>query len=189
MGSPAKPPPPRDAPPGADAGTDPGAEFRAAVGPVRPVRGGQRQQPPPRVPSAPLRRRPRAPPSRTLTPTELPAIEAHATVRMAQPGVPSRLLRRLDGERFEPEAELDLHGLTAAQAAPALLRFVADCLAAGCERVRVIHGKGGRQAGDLPVLKPLAIASLKGHPAVLALRSAGPRDGGSGALRVLLRRV
>ena len=187
MGS--KPESSKDAPPP----DDPGAEFRAAVGPVRPLRSRQGlNQPPPR-PSAPLRRRPAAapspPPAPTLTPVELPVIEAQATVRMALPGVPNRLLRRLDGERFEPEAELDLHGLTAAQAAPALQRFIADCLAAGCERVRVIHGKGGRAVGDLPVLKPLAIASLKGHPAVLALRSAGPRDGGSGALRVLLRRT
>jgi DNA-nicking Smr family endonuclease len=55
--------------------------------------------------------------------------------------------------------------------------------------VRIIHGKGQRRGQDLPVLKPLVIESLKGHPAVLALRSAGPRDGGSGAVRVLLRRA
>ena len=99
------------------------------------------------------------------------------------------MLRRLDGDHFDAEAELDLHGLTAAQAMPTLRRFIADCVADGCERVRIIHGKGGRSVGDLPVLKPLAIESLKEHPAVLALRSAGARDGGSGALRVLLRRA
>jgi DNA-nicking Smr family endonuclease len=119
----------------------------------------------------------------------LPVIEPGATVRLAQPGVPSRALRRLDGERFEAEAELDLHGLTAVQAAGALQAFIADSLAAGCERVRIIHGKGQRAGQGLPVLKPLVIESLKGHPAVLALRSAGPRDGGTGALRALLRRA
>lgn len=87
------------------------------------------------------------------------------------------------------EAQLDLHGLTAPQASAALQAFIADCLTAGCERVRIIHGKGQRPGQDLPVLKPLVIESLRGHPAVLALRSAGPRDGGSGAVRVLLRRA
>ncbi|MFZ5492612.1 MAG: Smr/MutS family protein [Pseudomonadota bacterium] len=161
------------------------AEFRAAVGPVRPLR--QTKQTPAAMPRRPWRKPQPAPPP--PLPIDLPVIEPNATVRAAQSGVPGHVLRRLDGERFDAEAELDLHGLTAAQATSALQRFIADCLAAGCERVRVIHGKGGRTSADLPVLKPLAIQSLKGHPAVLALRSAGPRDGGSGALRVLLRRV
>jgi DNA-nicking Smr family endonuclease len=179
MGSKPKPPP--------DAGLpdDGESEFRAAVGPVRPLR--QTKQTPAPPPRRPWRKPQPAPPS--PLPIDLPVIEPNATVRLAQPGVPGRVLRRLDGERFGAEAELDLHGLTADQAARALHRFVADCLVAGCERVRVIHGKGARSADDLPVLKPLAIASLKGHPAVLALRSAGPQDGGSGALRVLLRRA
>ncbi|MGK2940323.1 MAG: Smr/MutS family protein [Immundisolibacter sp.] len=64
-----------------------------------------------------------------------------------------------------------------------------DCLEAGCQRVRVIHGKGGRMDHSPPVLKSLVIGSLKRHPAVLALRTAGPRDGASGALRILLRHM
>lgn len=176
MASKANPPPEAD---------DPGAEFRAAVGPVTRLR-----QPPRSESSAPARPVPRrgAPPAppRTL-PAVLPVIEPGTTVRLAQPGVPTRLLRRLDGERFVAEAELDLHGLTAAQAVSALHDFIADCLAAGRERVRVIHGKGHRPGQGPPVLKALVVESLKGHPAVLAQRSAGPRDGGSGALRVLLR--
>ncbi len=167
--------------------TDPGAEFRAAVGPVRPLRQPPRSESAPAArPAARRGKRPEAPPP---LPAVLSVIEPGATVRLAQPGVPNRALRRLDGERFEAEAELDLHGLTAAQAARALQAFIADSLAAGCERVRIIHGKGQRPGQGLPVLKPLVVESLKGHPAVLALRSAGPRDGGTGALRALLRRA
>ncbi len=177
MGSKTDPP---DAP-------DPGAEFRAAVGPVRPLRQPPRKEP--IGPTRPLPRRGKSPAPPLMPPTALPVIEPGATVRMAQPGVPTGLLRRLDGERFVAEAELDLHGLTAAKATPALQTFIADCLAAGCERVRIIHGKGQRADRGPPVLKPLVIESLKGHPEVLALRSAGPRDGGSGAVRVLLRRA
>lgn len=164
---------------------DPGAEFRAAVGPVRPLRQPPRSESPLAV--RPASRRGKRLESPPPLPAVLPVIAPGATVRMAQPGVPNRALRRLDGELFAAEAELDLHGLTAAQAAAALQAFIADCLAAGCERVRIIHGKGQRPGQGLPVLKPLVIESLKGHPAVLALRSAGPRDGGTGALRALLR--
>lgn len=165
---------------------DPGAEFRAAVGPVRPLRQAPRSELPlaARTATAARSQRPQA---AVPLPAVLPVIEPGATVRLAQAGVPNRALRRLDGELFLAEAELDLHGLTAARAGPALQSFIAECVAAGCERVRIIHGKGQRPGQGLPVLKPLVIESLKGHPAVLALRSAGSRDGGSGALRVLLR--
>jgi DNA-nicking Smr family endonuclease len=163
---------------------DPGAEFRAAVGPVRPLNRAPPSVPPPARAATPRRKRPGALPP---LPAVLPVIDPGATVRLAQSGVPNRALRRLDGEWFVADAELDLHGLTAIQATAALQAFIADCLAAGCERVRIIHGKGQRPGQGLPVLKPLVIESLRGHPAVLALRSAGPRDGGTGALRALLR--
>lgn len=164
---------------------DPGAEFRAAVGPVRPLRQPPRSESP--LPVRPASRRGKQLESPPPLPAVLPVIAPGATVRLAQPGVPNRALRRLDGELFAAEAELDLHGLTVAQATAALQAFITDCLAVGCERVRIIHGKGQRPGQGLPVLKPLVIESLKGHPAVLALRSAGPRDGGTGALRALLR--
>ena len=180
-GKPKKPvPQPAEGPPAAP---DPGAEFRAAVGAVRPLRDS-----PPRVETARRRRPPRRPVERPAPP--LPAASALGaadTVRLLRPGLPDRLLARLDGERFEPDAELDLHGLTAAQAAAALGAFIDACRREGCERLRIIHGKGRRSEAAQPVLKALVLTSLTGHPAVLALRSAGRRDGGSGAVRVLLR--
>lgn len=178
------PEPPQDASAPAD---DPGAEFRASVGPVRPLRRG-----PARVEPAPARVTPRrGSPASVADPAALaaPVIAANETVRSAQPGTPARQFARLDGENFAADAELDLHGLTLAQAAPALAAFLAECQRRGCERLRIIHGKGLRSEAAQPVLKGFVFASLKGHPAVLALRSAGRRDGGSGALRVLLRRV
>lgn len=177
MGSKATPPPEPD---------DPAAEFRAAVGAVRPLRGGAaRVEPAPRPP--PPRRPADAPPVPALA--DLPPLPPGETVRLLKPGVPVRALRRLDGEHFVADAELDLHGLTVPQASRALNTFIDACLREGCERLRVIHGKGLRSQDPQPVLKGLVVASLTGHPAVLALRSAGRRDGASGAVRVLLRRV
>ena len=162
---------------------DPGAEFRAAVGAVRPLRH--------RAPRVETVRR-RAPSRRPVALPGSPLLEASApggadTVSLLRPGLSERLLARLDGDRFDPDAELDLHGLTAAQAAAALAAFIDACRREGCERLRIIHGKGRRSEAAQPVLKALVLASLKEHPAVLALRSAGRRDGGSGAVRVLLR--
>ncbi len=177
MGSKATPPPEPD---------DPATEFRAAVGAVRPLRGGAR-----RVDPAPRRQPARVPSQEppVPAPADLPLLEPGETVRWLKPGVPARALRRLDGEDFAAEAELDLHGLTVPQATRALHAFLGDCLHEGCERLRIIHGKGLRSPDPQPVLKGLVVASLKGHPAVLALRSAGRRDGASGAVRVLLRRA
>ncbi|WP_372695866.1 Smr/MutS family protein [Immundisolibacter sp.] len=177
MGSKATPPPEPD---------DPAAEFRAAVGAVRPLRGGAPRAEPARRPP-PARRPADAPPVPGLA--DLPPLQPGETVRWLKPGVPVRALRRLDGEDFAADAELDLHGLTVPQATRALHAFLDDCLHEGCERLRIIHGKGLRSPDPQPVLKGLVVASLKGHPAVLALRSAGRRDGASGAVRVLLRRA
>ncbi|GAB4358975.1 MAG: Smr/MutS family protein [Immundisolibacter sp.] len=177
MGSKAAPPPEPD---------DPAAEFRAAVGTVRPLRRtAQRVDPAPRRP--PTRPLPQTLP--VPAPADLAVPEPGQTVRWSMPGVPARALRRLDGEDFAAQAELDLHGLTVSQAARALHVFLDACLQEGCERLRIIHGKGLRSPNSQPVLKGLVVASLKGHPAVRALRSAGRRDGASGAVRVLLRRV
>lgn len=179
-----QPKPPRDAPIPAD---DPGAEFRAAVGPVRPLRRGPARVGPP--PGRASRGRSRAMAMPIPAAADWPVVAANETVHIAQPGTPARQLARLDGEDFAADAELDLHGLTLAQAGPALATFIAECQRRGRERLRIIHGKGLRSEAAQPVLKAFVIASLKGHPAALALRSAGHHDGGSGALRVLLRRL
>lgn len=177
MGSKATPPPEPD---------DPAAEFRAAVGAVRPLRGGVPRAEPARRPQ-PQRRPVDGPAVPALA--DLPPLQPGETVRLLKPGVPARALRRLDGEQFVADAELDLHGLTVPQATRALHAFIDDCLREGCQRLRVIHGKGLSSQDPQPVLKGLVVASLKGHPAVLALRSASRRDGASGAMRVLLRRA
>jgi DNA-nicking Smr family endonuclease len=154
---------------------------------VRPLRRGLARVEPARARVTPRRGHPAA--IADPAPLTAPAFAANETVRIAQPGTPARQLARLDGEDFAADAELDLHGLTLAQAGPALATFIAECLRRGRERLRIIHGKGLRSEAAQPVLKAFVIASLKGHPAALALRSAGHRDGGSGALRVLLRRL
>jgi DNA-nicking Smr family endonuclease len=103
-----------------------------------------------------------------------------------RPGVPEYVLRKLRRGQYRVQGELDLHGLTVAQAKQALREFLAAALArhAGC--VRIIHGKGLRSGHRGPVLKSAASGVLQRNAAVVAYVSARPVDGGTGALYVLL---
>ncbi len=104
-----------------------------------------------------------------------------------RPGVQESVLRRLRREQFPIGAEIDLHGLTAAQAEAELRRFLGSALARGVACVRIVHGKGHRSGDRGPVLKATVNALLRRSPPVLAFSSASPRTGGTGATTVLLR--
>ena len=102
--------------------------------------------------------------------------------------LPERTFRRLRRGRYRIEDETDLHGLTVAQARSQLRAFIAEATARGLGCVRVIHGKGLRSGPRGPVLKTGVQRWLARWDEVLAFVSARARDGGSGAVYVLLRR-
>ena len=102
--------------------------------------------------------------------------------------LPERTFRRLRRGRYRIEDETDLHGLTAAQARTRLRVFIVESARRGLGCVRVIHGKGLRSGPRGPVLKALVQRWLARWEEVLAFVSARARDGGSGAVYVLLRR-
>ncbi|PSQ93106.1 MAG: hypothetical protein BRD57_01940 [Proteobacteria bacterium SW_6_67_9] len=106
----------------------------------------------------------------------------------ARAGVQDRVLKRLRRGRYAMQAELDLHGLTRAEAGRELAAFIHDCRSRGLTGVRIIHGKGRRSANEGPVLKPAVAGWLRQRAEVLAFATARPVDGGAGALYVLLAR-
>ncbi|MDH5660200.1 MAG: Smr/MutS family endonuclease, partial [Gammaproteobacteria bacterium] len=55
--------------------------------------------------------------------------------------------------------------------------------------VRIIHGKGYRSEQKIPVLKTHVAYWLPQHRDVMAFSSAQARDGGTGALYVILKVV
>ncbi|HEY8521259.1 MAG TPA: Smr/MutS family protein [Gammaproteobacteria bacterium] len=114
-------------------------------------------------------------------------VAAHDT-SFRRAGISERTLRELGRGRFRVQAELDLHGMTRAEAREALKAFVADARDAGLGCVRVIHGKGRRSGPDGPVLKASVQTWLTQWEDVLAFAPARAEHGGSGALLVLLRR-
>jgi len=124
-----------------------------------------------------------------------------------QAGVDRRTEERLKKGRMQIEARLDLHGMTQVQAHAALADFTERCQRAGMRCVLVITGKGGsgkdrsgkdrpdkggRLPGDGPGILRRAVPEWlrqpPNGPRVLRFFPAKPRDGGEGALYVLLRR-
>lgn len=105
-----------------------------------------------------------------------------------RPGVQKLLLRKLKRGRFLVQSELDLHGITLAEAKNCMNAFLENALARQLLCVRIIHGKGLNSLGKAPVLKPKVRTWLRRHRDVLAYSETRQADGGSGALYVLLRR-
>lgn len=104
-----------------------------------------------------------------------------------RPGVPRRVLSDLRRGRWVLQGQLDLHGHTRDEARAALVRYLSASLQQGLRCIRVIHGKGLGSPGRFSILKELSRGWLAQREEILAFCQAGPHDGGSGALLVLLR--
>lgn len=123
--------------------------------------------------------------SLTLGP-EAMQLEAGDELAFRQPSVPAAVFTRLRRGRYAVKAEIDLHGMTSTQARQELRLFLAESEAAGLTCVRVVHGKGLRSGRRGPVLKASVNRWLRNWDSVLAFVSAPSRDGGTGAIFVLL---
>jgi DNA-nicking Smr family endonuclease len=105
-----------------------------------------------------------------------------------RPHIAEDVLVKLRRGHYSVDAEVDLHGLTGAEAKTVLRDFVADSAQRHMNCVRIIHGKGKRSGPRGPVLKNVVNRWLQHTDAVLAFASARTIDGGSGAVYVLLKR-
>ena len=106
-------------------------------------------------------------------------------------GLDTRTMNRLRRGRIRPEARLDLHGMTRKEAHAALTAFMAQTEGAGQRCIIVITGKGRVSEGG-GVLRN-EVPGWLNAPAIrhriLGFAEAQPKDGGAGALYVLLRRA
>lgn len=99
------------------------------------------------------------------------------------------ITQRLHRGDFAIQRFIDLHGLTAAQAAEAFEAFMQTAVRSGLRGVLVVHGRGLSSPGR-PVLKCEVRRWLSSGPWrkwVIAFASARSCDGGAGATYVLLR--
>ena len=148
-------------------------------------------------------KRPRLPPNRTPVEHAGPS-EAHglagqaggdegegATWSVRADGIDARTLKKLKTGATMPEARLDLHGKTRAQALAALERFVSRARELGQRTLLIIHGQGLHSGTEGPALRDTIRQALSRGllaSSVLAAVPAPARLGGDGATMISLRR-
>lgn len=112
-----------------------------------------------------------------------------AALRFHRASVGKRTMRKLARGGYSVQAEIDLHGMTLAEAKPRLADFIDYCAMQGHLCVRIVHGKGLGSGNRGPVLKNAVNRWLRRWDTVLAFVSTRQVDGGTGAVYVLLQKV
>jgi DNA-nicking Smr family endonuclease len=105
----------------------------------------------------------------------------------ARSGVQPKALQKLKQGLSPWQAAVDLHGCTIDTAREAVLSLLENARKEGLNIVKIVHGKG-LQNGQ-PLLKTCVNGWLRQLPGVLAFVSCTPRDGGTGAVYVLLKKT
>lgn len=106
-----------------------------------------------------------------------------------RPGVQKSYLKQIRNGKIAVEDYIDLHGYRRDDARKTLLDFIGHAQQQGFKLVRIVHGKGYHSDESKPVLKAMVNKWLQNIPEVLAFTSAIPRDGGIGAVYVLLKKL
>lgn len=101
--------------------------------------------------------------------------------------LPLKRMKQLKKGDIPFQSKLDLHGYRSEEAKSKLLDHLNKARQEGIRCVLIIHGKGS-YGGEPPRLKNLVNVWLQQIPEVIAFHSAIPKDGGTGALYVLLKR-
>lgn len=106
-------------------------------------------------------------------------------------GTDVKLFQKLRNGAFSYESHIDLHGMNSEQAFDNLLFFIRESFLHGKRCVLVVTGRGKNSPGGHSVLKREIQEWLTRDPfrrVVLAFSTAQPKDGGTGAVYVLLRK-
>ena len=179
-------------------GDEDDALWRAVKSEIKPLRG--RKQPsamptPENAPADAAKSPPRIAESFTVarpTPPPIPPASPRPSTPLsldASPGVDKRTAERLKRGQLPIEARVDLHGLTQREAHQVLASFLEGARAERRRAVLVITGKGEGGQGVLREAVPRWLNEAAIRPLILAFTHAQPKDGGTGALYILLRRM
>lgn len=120
-------------------------------------------------------------------PTEL-TIGSEDRLFFSRSGLQNKRIKQFMRGELHQSNYLDLHQMTVEQARSAVLNFLLESRKHSYTCVKIIHGKGKFLQGKAK-LKNYINCWLMQIPWVLAFSSAQPRDGGAGAVYVLLRRI
>ena len=179
------------------------ALWKKVAGETQPIRR-RNERTAPAKPAAKREPEP-APPKPAAAPRKAAAPQAATKPKPAQPsarrpepkplergeiaGVDKRQAGRLKRGRLPIEARIDLHGLTLENAHRRLVSFLNRAQEEEKRAVLVVTGKGLREgSGVIRAQMPHWLNEPRLRPLILAYEYAQPRDGGMGALYILLRR-
>jgi DNA-nicking Smr family endonuclease len=170
---------------------DRGPSLGELVGPVRPLRPAAKRVPPVKPHKSFAQPLPPAPRVSYDRHASLPAFSVEDDGAYIEGGRAGHetALRDLARGRLPTSATFDLHGFTSDEAERKLHRFFAQHQGPRRCVVLVVHGRGSHSAGGRGVLRDQIAAWLSGPPfadMVICFATARPRDGGGGALYVLL---
>jgi DNA-nicking Smr family endonuclease len=168
------------------------ALFREAIGEVRPIDNGRIEKAPngaPPNPSKLIEDEEKAFSDSLSDLYDPDEIQPGDILSFQRSGIQNQQFRKLRSGHFSIQAELDLHGYFLDDARKALQQFIRENQKSGYRVLRIIHGKGYRSTNSGPVLKPMVNSWLRQCDEVLAFHSAQPRDGGTGAVYVLIKRL
>lgn len=112
--------------------------------------------------------------------------------------IDGRTDQKLRQGKIKIDAKLDLHGLNRYEAREACVRFIQNCYSRGVRTVLIITGKGRAQVATHHIIEP-EVGVLKNslpewlnapeiRTKVLKYYPARPKDGGSGAFYVYIRK-
>lgn len=166
------------------------ALFLAAVKSVTPLKKSKKQ-PVAKNPVQPLLKKDRPVPQQTdpgffLSDFIKEEVHGDSLLNYSAHAIPAKRLRELKAGLIPWEASLDLHGSTLEEARKKLTQLIIAATHNQWRSLLIIHGKGGMN-NQAPVLKNLVNNWLKQIPQVLAFHSALAKDGGNGAVYVLLK--
>lgn len=187
------PPAPRDR----DEGVDDATLWQRALNGVRPIAAEKTAPPPSSRPDRQeaLMRRALAEGGRDTenlgisdTQALLNPVASEAKLAFRRTGVQIAQFKKLQDGQLPWRAAVDLHGCTVEEAREAVLELVRQAREDGINVVKIVHGKGYSQEAGGSLLKTCVNGWLQQHPAVLAFCSGTPKDGGTGAVLVLLKR-
>jgi len=169
--------------------TDDSALFRQSIGDVKPIekdtlllRPDKKPKPYPQPKSEELSTR-----FQHSIDSEIEQLYQEDSMSFIAPGLQKNVLKKLRKGYFGLDASIDLHGLTSREAEYQLSRFLHLSIEEGCRCIHIVHGKGYRSSNDKPVLKNDINAWLRQHKNVQAFCSTPAKDGGTGAVFVLLK--
>jgi DNA-nicking Smr family endonuclease len=105
----------------------------------------------------------------------------------ARSGLQLKTQKHLRQGKITIDDHLDLHGLSITEARQTLLEFISFAQKQQIRCIRLVHGKGYRSHSEQPILKNKVNSWLRQHPDILAFSSAQPKDGGTGALYLMIK--